>query len=67
MKCEDTLNDALKMKSLHAPFPPTKMPVQKCRGKHDIVFIHVYCVCGLPERYDTQMIECEQCQNVVPL
>ena len=45
------------------PFPPTKMPVQKCRGKHDIVFIHVYCVCGLPERYDTQMIECEQCQK----
>ena len=43
------------------PFPPTKMPVQKCRGKH--VFIHVYCVCGLPESYDTQMIECEQCQK----
>ena len=45
------------------PFPSTNMPVQKCRGKH--VFIHVYCVCGLPERYDTQMIECdlEQCQK----
>ena len=43
------------------PFPPTKKPVQKCRGKH--VFIHVYCICGLPESYDTQMIECEQCQK----
>ena len=42
-------------------FPSIKMPVQKCRGKH--VFIHVYCVCGLPESYDTQMIECEQCQK----
>ena len=33
------------------PFSSTKMPVQKCRGKH--VFIHVYCVCGLPKSYDT--------------
>ena len=55
----DLFYDALKMKSLHL-FPPTKKPVQKCRGKH--VFIHVYCICGLPESYDTQMIECEQCQ-----
>ena len=43
------------------PFPPAKKPVQKCREKH--AFIHVYCICGLPESYDTHMIECEQCKK----
>ena len=43
------------------PFPPAKKPAQKCREKH--AFIHVYCICGLPESYDTHMIECEQCQK----
>ena len=43
------------------PFPPAKRPVQKCREKH--AFIHVYCICGLPESYDTHMFECQQCKK----
>ena len=38
-----------------------KKAAQKCRGKH--AFIHVYCICGLPESYDTHMIEFEQYQK----
>ena len=38
-----------------------KKAAQKCRGKH--AFIHVYCMCGLPESYDTHMIEFEQYQK----
>ena len=25
------------------------------------LFVHVYCVCHLPESYDTNMIQCDQC------
>ena len=43
------------------PPPPAKKLVQRCREKH--VFVQVYYVCGLPESYDTQVIDCEQCQK----
>ena len=43
------------------PFPPAKRPAQKCREKH--AFIHVYCICGLPESYGTHMVECQQCKK----
>ena len=31
----------------------------RCPKKH--LFVHVYCVCRLPESYDSNMIECDKC------
>lgn len=44
-----------------SPFPPANKPVRRCKPKH--LFIHVYCVCRLPESYDSKMIECEECER----
>ena len=43
------------------PFPRAIIPVRRCSEKH--LFIKVYCMCGLPESYDSHMIECEECQK----
>ena len=41
------------------PFPGESKKVHRCRKKH--LFIPVYCICGLPESYDSDMISCDQC------
>ncbi len=38
-------------------FPAAATVVPRCELKH--LFVHVFCVCGLPESYDSQIIECE--------
>ncbi len=44
-----------------SPFPPAEKRVRRCKLAH--LFVHVYCICGLPDSYDSQMIECESCQQ----
>ena len=41
------------------PFPGESKKVHRCRKKH--LFIPVYCICGLPESYDSDMISCDRC------
>ena len=46
-----------------SPFPVVEEPAKTnlkrviCRKKH--LFVHTYCVCGQPEWYDSQMVQCE--------
>ena len=40
-------------------FPTTSAVTTRCPKKH--VLLHVYCVCRLPESYDSNMIECDKC------
>ena len=35
--------------------------LHRCRKKH--LFIPVYCICGLPESYDSDMISCDRCEQ----
>ena len=42
-------------------FPSAMTPVHRCKLKH--LFVHIYCVCGLPESFDSKMVECEDCQR----
>ncbi len=44
-----------------SPFPPATAPVQKSTLQH--LSIQLHCLCGLPETYDSQMVECEDCQK----
>ena len=41
------------------PFPGGSKKVHRCRRKH--LFIPVYCICGLPEPHDSDMISCDRC------
>ena len=43
------------------PFPSGRGKVKRCRLQH--IAIHTYCICGLPDTFDSNMIECEQCQE----
>ena len=42
-------------------FPPAVGAVTKNPEKH--LFVHVYCVCQLPESYDSNMIQCDKCSS----
>ncbi len=42
-------------------FPAAATAVRRYELKH--LFVHVFCVCGLPESYDSRMIECETCEK----
>ena len=57
----DTVLEQCFEKEELTPFPRAYKPVPRCREKH--LFIKVYCICGLPESYDSHMIECEECQK----
>ncbi len=43
------------------PFPLAYTMVQKSEKKH--MWINTYCVCGLPESYDSHMIMCDKCEG----
>ena len=40
-------------------FPIALGAVNKNPAKH--LFVHVFCVCQLPESYDSNMIQCDKC------
>ena len=40
-------------------FPIALGAVNRNPAKH--LFVHVYCVCQLPESYDSNMIQCDKC------
>ena len=52
------LMECLERKELSL-FPTTCAATTRCPEKH--LFVHMYCVCHLPESYDTNMIQCDQC------
>ena len=41
-------------------FPTGNRDVTRNPRRH--VFVHVYCTCGMPESYDSRMVECEACE-----
>ena len=50
-----------------SPFPVVEQQAKTnlkrviCRKKH--LFVHTYCVCSLPESYDSEMVQCELCEH----
>ena len=52
------LMECLERKELSL-FPTTSAVTTRCPKKH--LFVHVSCVCRLPESYDSNMIECDKC------
>ena len=41
------------------PFPKESKKMHRCRKRH--LFIPLYCTCGFPESYDSDMISCDGC------
>ena len=52
------LLECLELKKLSL-FPTACGLTTRCAKKH--LFVHVYCVCNLPESYDSKMIACDKC------
>lgn len=46
-----------------SPFPLAEHTARRvvCRSKH--LFVHTYCVCGMPESFDSEMVQCEVCEG----
>ncbi len=43
------------------PFPAGRRNLPRCTTKH--FFIPLYCTCGMPESFDRNMVECEECEE----
>lgn len=43
------------------PFPTSRGEVERCQLRH--ITIQTYCICEMPDTFDTEMIECEECKE----
>ena len=48
--------------SMLQPFPPSQKGKQK-RNRLKHILIHFYCICWLPESFDSPMMECDMCHH----
>ena len=51
-------------KQLLTPFPPSPLSTaQVKRSPKKQLTINLYCICEMPESYDSEMVQCDKCQK----